>query len=121
MFLYVNEHTEMLVRAEHTCRLGTYRWLVRKTRPNFARWGYPETYRSDSGPCYASIEWQDLMDEGPVKRVTSNLYHRQSNGLEERAVQTVKNMWRKGADRNSALLAYRKTSPLTAATGQMSS
>lgn len=83
--------------------------LARKFRPVIARLGAPDKIRTDNGPCYASPEWRALMEEFNVQHVTSSPHHHESNGLAERGVETVKGLWKKEADKNKALLAYRTT------------
>lgn len=83
--------------------------VVRKFRTIIARFGAPIEIRSDNGPCYISKEWNDLMSQFNIKHVTSSPHHHEANGLAERGIQTVKNMWRKEEDKNLALMAYRTT------------
>ena len=64
----------------------------------FARHGIPETVVSDNGPCYNSSEFSVFSKEWGFSHETSSPEHPSSNGLAERAVQTVKNIIKKSAE-----------------------
>jgi transposase InsO family protein len=78
-------------------------------RKVFADKGTPTIVRSDNGPCFASATFRLFADSVGFKHVTSSPRYPQSNGLVERGVGIVKNLWRKSNDREAALLAYRVT------------
>ena len=59
-------------------------------RSIFATFGLPEVLVSDNGPNFVSAEFEDFLLKNGVKHTTSAPYHPASNGLAERAVQTVK-------------------------------
>ena len=67
----------------------------------------------DNGPCYASEAFTKIMQEYNVKHITSSPHYSQSNGLAEKFVQIVKNVFHKvreeGADLFKALMIYRNT------------
>ena len=65
--------------------------------------------RSDNGPQFSSSEFRDFCRRLDIKHVTSSPHFQSSNGAAERAVQTVKRLWRKTADKQLALLNYRTT------------
>ena len=75
----------------------------------FAVHGLPEHIRSDNGPQYSSRKFQEFCDKYNIVHVTSSPAYPQSNGEAERAVQTVKRLWTKCADKHMALLDYRTT------------
>lgn len=83
--------------------------LVKRFKSIIARLGAPKRIRSDNGPCYISREWRQLMDRYSIHHETSSPHYPESNGLAERAVQIVKNLWKKEEDKAHALLAYRTT------------
>ena len=56
----------------------------------FARFGLPETIVSDNGPQFVAEEFFSFLTENGVRHVQTAPYHPSSNGLAERAVQTVK-------------------------------
>ena len=63
---------------------------IRKLRQMFATYGIPETIVSDNGSVFTSKEFQQFVKLNSIKHVTTALYHLASNGLAERAVQTLK-------------------------------
>ena len=78
----------------------------------FAEYGWPNTLVSDNGPCYAS-EIFKLMKEYQVNHITSSPHYPQSNGLAEKYVQIIKNLFHKakeeGQDLYKCLMTYRNT------------
>ena len=68
---------------------------------------------SYNGPCYAAEAFSNLMKEYAVNHITSSLHYPQSNGLAEKFVQIVKNLFCKakeeGADINKYLMIYHNT------------
>lgn len=78
-------------------------------KAQFARHGIPEKLRSDNGPQYSSREFRDFCKEYGIEHTTSSPLYPQSHGEAERAVETVKRMWRKCKDKHLALLNYRTT------------
>ena len=83
----------------------------------FAEYGWPDTIVSDNGPCYTSEIFKGLMKEYQVNHITSSPHYPQSNGLAEKYVQIVKNLFHKakeeGQDLHKCLMVYRYT-PLSA-------
>ena len=79
----------------------------------FSENGWPDTSVSDSGPCYASEAFTKIMQEYNMNQITSLPHYPQSNGLAEKSVQVVKNLFHKareeGADLFKALIIYRNT------------
>ena len=64
--------------------------MIKLSRTMFAQFGIPEVVVTDNGPCFVSEEFETFMVTNGVKHITSALYHPSTNGLAERAVQTVK-------------------------------
>lgn len=75
----------------------------------FATHGIPQILRSDNGPQFNSKEFREYCNGLGIEHVTSSPNFQSSNGLSERAVQTVKRLWKKAADPYLALLDYRTT------------
>ena len=79
----------------------------------FSEYGWPDTSVSDNGPCYTAEAFSNLMKEYAVNHITSSLHYPQSNGLVEKFIQIVKNLFYKakeeGADIDRYLMIYRNT------------
>ena len=79
----------------------------------FSEYGWPDTVVSDNGPCYAAEGFSNLMKEYAVNHITSSLHYPQSNGLVEKFIQIVKNLFYKakdeGADIDKYLMIYHNT------------
>ena len=56
----------------------------------FATHGIPQKCVTDNGPCFASKEFTTFLETNGVESVHSTPYHPATNGLMEKAVQTVK-------------------------------
>ena len=79
----------------------------------FGEYGWPDTLLKDNGPCYADQEFKQLMMDMSVNDITSSPHYPQSNGLAEKHVQIVKNLFIKayeeGNDYQKAIMIYRNT------------
>ena len=79
----------------------------------FGEYGWPDTLLTDNGPCHASHEFKQLMLDMSVNHITSSPHYPQSNGLPEKYVQIVKNLFIKaheeGITYQKALMIYRNT------------
>ena len=79
----------------------------------FSECGWPETIISDNGPCYSAESFTKLMTDYSVNNITSSPHYPQSNGLAEKYVQIVKNLFYKakeeGTDLYKSLMMYRNT------------
>ena len=64
----------------------------------FSEYGWPDTRVSDNGPCYVAETFTNLMKEYAVNHITSSPHYPQSNGLTEKFVQIVKNLFYKAKD-----------------------
>ena len=78
-----------------------------------SEYGWLETIVSDNGPCYTSEIFTNLMIEYNVNHITSSSHYPQSNGLAEKYVQIVKNLFYKvreeGKDLYKCLMVYHNT------------
>lgn len=68
---------------------------IDKLRVVFATHGLPHTIVSDNGAAFTSSEFHQFLKQNGIEHVRSAPYHPSSNGLAERAVQTVKEGVRK--------------------------
>ena len=79
----------------------------------FSEYGWPDTIVSDNGPCYMAEVFTKTMQEYSVNHITSSPHYPQTNGLAEKFVQTVKNLFYKameeGTDLHKALMIYHNT------------
>ena len=78
-----------------------------------SEYGWPDTLVSDNGPCYISEVFTNLMSEYHINHITSSPHYPQSNGLTEKYVQIVKNLFYKakeeGKDLYYSLMVYCNT------------
>ena len=63
---------------------------IEKPRMVFATHGLPRKVVTDNGSSFTSEEFRAFMSENGITQITTSPYHPSSNGLAERAVQTVK-------------------------------
>ena len=119
--LFHFEGQSYLLLVDYTSQFPIVRRLISMTAHHiadhckqiFAEYGWPETLISDNGPCYASKTFKKLMTEYNVNHVTSSPRYPQSNGLAEKYVQIVKNLFHKvkeeGQDLYKCFMTYRNT------------
>lgn len=74
---------------------STSQATIGKLRSIFATHGLPDMVVTDNGSNFTSSEFADFLKKNGVKHVRTAPYHPASNGLAERAVQTVKDALRK--------------------------
>ena len=79
----------------------------------FSKYRWPNTLVTDNGPCYTSKEFQTLMQSMSVNHLTSSPHYLQSNGLAEKYVGIIKNLFHKAKEEGqspyTALMVYRNT------------
>ena len=79
----------------------------------FSEYGWPNTLVTDNKPCYASKEFQLPMQSMSVNHLTSSPHYPQSNGLAEKFVGIIKNLFHKAKEEGqslyTALMVYRNT------------
>ena len=63
---------------------------IQSCRKLFATFGVPEVLVTDNGPSFVSAEFEQFLKKNSIRHKTSPPYHPATNGLAERAVQTVK-------------------------------
>ena len=79
----------------------------------FSEYVWPEMLVSDNGPCYTLNIFTNLMVQYNVNHITSSPHYPQSNGLAEKYVQILKNIFHKakeeGKDLYQCLMIYHNT------------
>ena len=87
--------------------------IIEHFRLIFSEYGWPDTLVSDNGPCYVAESFTNLMKEYTVNHITSSPHYPQSNGLAEKFMQIVKNLFYKvkdeGTDIYKCLMIYHNT------------
>ena len=83
--------------------------IISALKTSFARFGIPETVRSDNGPQFDSAEFANFASQYGFTHKTSSPRFPQSNGLVELAVKTVKQLLQQSDDHCLALLNFRST------------
>ena len=71
---------------------------TQKLRSMFATHGLPRTVVSDNGSVFTSSEFEDFLQKNGIRHIRTAPYHPASNGLAERAVQTLKEGLKKLTD-----------------------
>ncbi|XP_058872250.1 uncharacterized protein K02A2.6-like [Acipenser ruthenus] len=74
----------------HVMSSATSQATISQLRVTFATHGLPEMLVTDNGTAFTSEEFQQFCKKNSIKHVRTSPYHPASNGLAERAVQTVK-------------------------------
>ena len=69
--------------------------VIQQLKSIFARHGIPEKMISDNGPQFSSRAFSKFAKTYGFMQITSSLNFPQANGEAERAVKTVKHIWRK--------------------------
>ena len=77
--------------------------LRRKLEHMFNYIGYPKVIVSDNGPPFTSQEFIEWCKQKGIIYIRSPLYHPQSNGLAERAVQEMKSLLKKQISPNETV------------------
>ena len=77
--------------------------IVDHIKQIFAKYGWPDTLVSDNGPCYTSEIFKGLMEEYQVNHITSSPHYPQSNGLAEKYIQIVKNLFHKAREKRDKI------------------
>ncbi|XP_062374782.1 uncharacterized protein K02A2.6-like [Sardina pilchardus] len=89
----VDAHSKWL--EAHIMSNMTAAVTTEKLRSIFATHGLPDTVVSDNGPTFTSEVFKEFMEKNGIRHVCTAPYHPASNGLAERAVETLKDGLRK--------------------------
>ena len=88
IIVFVDAHSKYI--DAHVVTSATTASSLLKLRQTFATHGLPCTLVSDNGTVFTSQEFQTFCKINGIKHVRSAPYHPTSNGLAERAAQTLK-------------------------------
>ena len=80
--------------------------VIGKLKGIFARWGVPESLKTDNGRQFTSDTFQKFAVDYNFRQVFSSPYHAQANGEAESAVKVAKHILMQD---DSALMASRST------------
>ena len=87
--------------------------IIEHFKSILSEYGWPDTVVSNNGPCYVAETFTNLMKEYAVNHITSSPHYPQSNGLVEKFVQIMKNLFYKaqeeGVNINKYLMIYCNT------------
>lgn len=89
MFLIIVDAHSKWIDA-HVMQSITSRKTIEKLRIVFANHGIPRKVVTDNGPSFTSEEFNSFLSDNGILHTTTAPYHPSSNGLAERAVQTIK-------------------------------
>ena len=119
--IFYFECDSYLLIVDYTSHFSIIRKLSSMTRKAiahhmqsiFSKYGWPDTLVTDNGCCYTSKEFQLLMQTMSVNHLTISPYYCQSNGLAEKFVRIIKNLFHKAQEEGqfpyTALMVYRNT------------
>ena len=111
-YLLVVDYTSRF-QVFHKLTLMTGQHIANQYMLIFSVYGWPETLISDNGPCYTAEVFTNLRREYNVNHITGSTHYPQSNGLAEKYVQLVKNLFDKakeeGKDLFKCLMVYCNT------------
>ncbi|XP_034038462.1 golgin subfamily A member 3 [Thalassophryne amazonica] len=104
-----DKRLEDIKLAQAELKHTTAEVTIKAVKEAFARHGVAETVVSDNGPQFSSDQFRQFAKEYQFTHITSSPRYPQANGEAERAVHTIKDLWRKDCDFSRALLVYRST------------
>ena len=110
-YLIVGDYYSKYVLLEKLSKDTSSSAITKIVSKMFSCFGYPSTVITDNGPQFIGQMFQTFLRGKGIAHITSSPHHAKSHGFIERLVRTVKNLIKKSADLDSALLAYH-TSPL---------
>ena len=94
MFLLVTDAYSKWLEV-HATNMSTSAVTIESLRKSFSYLGLPEVIVSDNATTFTSTEFAEFLKVNGIRHIRSPPYHPASNGLAERAVQTIKEGLRK--------------------------
>ena len=92
---------------------STVKSIAHHMQAIFAEYGWPDTLVTDNGLFYTSKELQKLIKSMSINHIISSSHYHQNNGLAEKFVGIVKNLFYKTKEEGQfpykALMLYRNT------------
>ena len=88
LLVIIDSHSKWL--EVHIASMATSEISIEHLRRTFSTHGIPDTIVSDNASCFTSNEFIHFCKMNGIKHITSAPYHPSTNGMAERAVQTVK-------------------------------
>ncbi|KAI4880976.1 hypothetical protein NFI96_001098 [Prochilodus magdalenae] len=107
-YLLVVDYFSRYIEVAHLS-VATAETVIAALKDTFSRHGIPETVMSDNGPQYSCELFRDFAKEYGFTHCTSSPRYAQANGEAERAVATIKGLWKGGEEKLKALMTYRAT------------
>ncbi len=104
-YLLVVDYFSHYIEVAHL-NVATANTVIAALKDVFSRNGIPETVISDNGPQYSSALFTNFASDYGFMHITSSPRYPQAIGEAERAVETVKGLWKGGGEKTKALLAY---------------
>ncbi|KAL5467062.1 hypothetical protein EMCRGX_G031233 [Ephydatia muelleri] len=105
LFVLVDAHSKWLEAS--VVASTSSEQAIKALRRVFATHGFPEVLVSDNGTAFTSTEFQTFVKRNGFRHVKTAPYHPASNGLAERAVQTVKEALKKSSgDMEACLIRF---------------
>lgn len=112
-YLIMVDYYSNFIEVASLKRDTTSQNVIKHLKENIARYGIMDMLISDNGLQYTSAEFKSFVASYGIEHITSSPLYSQSNGLAEKAVQTVKNLFKKcsesGDDVYLSLLDLRNT------------
>lgn len=88
LLIIVDSHSKWI--DVHSSITSTSTVTIEHLRKTFSTHGIPDSIVSDNASCFTSDEFKHFCKMNGIKHITPAPYHPSSNGMAERAVQTVK-------------------------------
>lgn len=107
-YLLIVDYYSRWIEVRRLSSLGT-KTTIEAMKSMLTTHGVPDQIISDNGPQFASKEFMEFAQEYGFTHITSSPRYPKANGEAERAVGTVKSLWKKSEDYHLSLLIYRST------------